>query len=245
MVCGVVIESRVGGVLETWWSSDSQMICPCVTAIAERQTGVVNLSLLTHPLTTFCAGVLVTLGILGWLLHRNSAANQSAESVATYQKYMGKAIAFGSVAAGADEDAALERFKGFLKGIGDARFIKENTLKVYSSDAFLDDTLVIHHGAAAIEEYFVRTAGSMTSCEVTIDDVCKSGADFYVRWTMVFAAPALSGGEPVHSVGVSQVRFNREGRVAFHQDFWDSGKNFFAHLPVAGGVTGFIRKRLE
>ena len=202
-------------------------------------------SFLTHPLTTFFAGVLVTLGILGWLLNRNAPPNQSAEFVATAQKQMEKAAASGSVAGGAEEEASLERFKGFLKGIGDARFIKQNTLKVYAADAFLDDTLVVHHGAAAIEDYFVKTAGNMTSCQVTIDDVAKSGSDYYVRWTMVFAAPAMSGGQPVHSVGVSQVRFNREGRVVFHQDFWDSGKNFFAHLPVAGGVIGFIRKRLE
>ncbi len=189
--------------------------------------------------------MLVTLGILGWLLHRNAPSNSSAGFVATYQKQMEKAAAAGSVASGADEEASLERFKSFLKGIGDANFIKENTLKVYAADAFLDDTLVVHHGAAAIEDYFVNTAGNMTSCEVTIDDVAKSGSDFYVRWTMVFAAPAMSGGQPVHSVGISQVRFNRDGRVVFHQDFWDSGKNFFAHLPVAGGVIGFIRKRLE
>lgn len=217
----------------------------CVIGNAERQPSNVFISLFTHPLTTFLVGVILTLGMIGWLLNRNAPGNQSAEFVATYHRQMEKAGASGSVAAGEVEEASLERFKGFLKGIGDAKFIKENTLKVYASDAFLDDTLVVHHGAAAIEDYFVKTAGNMTSCEVTIDDVAKSGPDYYVRWTMVFAAPAMSGGRPVHSVGVSQVRFNREGRVVFHQDFWDSGKNFFAHLPVAGGVVGYIRKRLE
>jgi hypothetical protein len=33
--------------------------------------------------------------------------------------------------------------------------------------------------------------------------------------------------------------------VAFHQDFWDSGKNFYAHLPVIGGAVGYVGKRLE
>ena len=202
-------------------------------------------SFLTHPATTFLAGILLVLAVLGGLLKISTPPNESARWVADYHQQMEKSGASGLKPGGTDEAAALERFKGFLKGIGNAKFITENTLKVYSADAFLDDTLVVHHGAAAIEEYFVKTAGNMTACEVAIDDVAKSGENYYVRWTMVFSAPALGGGHPVHSVGISQVRFDREGKVVFHQDFWDSGKNFYAQLPVAGGVIGFIRKRLE
>lgn len=208
-------------------------------------TCTVTASVLIHPLTTFLAGVLATLVLTGWLVSCSTAPNQSAGFIANYHKEIERTGTSGFTAGSAGETAALDRFKGFLKGIGDAKFIRENTLKVYASDAFLDDTLVVHRGAATIEEYFVKTAANMSHCEVTIDDVSKSGENYYVRWTMVFQAPAMSGGQPVHSVGISQVRFNREGKVAFHQDFWDSGKNFYAHLPVAGGVIGFIRKRLE
>lgn len=210
-----------------------------------ERTPTVTASILTHPLTTFFAGILVTLVLIGWLVSANTLPNKTAGLIANYHQQLAKSGMSGFTAGGADEAAALERFKGFLKGIGDAKFITENTLKVYTADAFLDDTLVVHHGAAAIQEYFVKTAANMSHCEVTIDDVSKSGENYYVRWTMVFSAPAMSGGKPVHSVGISQVRFNREGRVSFHQDFWDSGKSFYSHLPVAGGVIGFIRKRLQ
>jgi hypothetical protein len=202
-------------------------------------------SILTHPLTTFFAGVFATLAIIGWLVNSSTAPNQSAALINSYHQEIEKTGSSGFIAGSADEAAALERFKGFLQGIGNAKFITENTAKVYTSDAFLDDTLVVHHGAASIESYFVKTAANMSHCQVAIDDVSKNGENYYVRWTMIFEAPAMSGGQPVHSVGISQVRFNREGKVAFHQDFWDSGKNFYAHLPVAGGVIGFIRKRLQ
>ncbi len=203
------------------------------------------LSFLTHPLTTFIVGVLVTLAVIGWLLGASTPPNHSAKFIAEYHQQIEKTGSSVFVAGSAGEVAALDRFEGFLKGIGNAKFIRENTPKVYAADAFLDDTLMVHHGAAAIEDYFVKTAGNMTSCEVSIDDVSRSRENYYVRWTMIFAAPAMSGGKPVHSVGISQVRFDREGKVSFHQDFWDSGKNFYAHLPIAGGVIGFIRKRLE
>lgn len=202
-------------------------------------------SILTHPLFTFVAGLgLAVLAIL-LLLSSCTAPNRSAEDVAAYQSRMSKVAPSGLLPGSPGEKAALERFKSFLQHIGNVKYIRENALKVYAADAYLDDTLVIHHGAAEIEAYFVKTSETVTSYQLTIDDVAVSRDDYYVRWTMIFSAPALSGGKPVHSTGVSQVRFNREGKVEFHQDFWDSGKNFYAHLPVVGGAVGYVRKQLN
>lgn len=202
-------------------------------------------SVLFHPLSTFVAGVLLALCAVFFLLSSCASPNQSAEKVALYRSNMNKVAASGLEAGGPGEKAALQRFTSFLQGIGDVNYVRENTLKVYSSDAYLDDTLAVHHGAAEIETYFLKTSETMTSYEVTVDDVARSGDDYYVRWTMKFAAPALSGGKPVTSVGISQIRFNREGKVAFHQDFWDSGGNFYAHLPAIGGAVGYVSKRLK
>lgn len=202
-------------------------------------------AIIFHPFSTFVAGLLVALCAVFFLLNSCAAPNTSAENVALYRSSMGKVGSSGLEAGGPGEEAALKRFSSFLEGIGDVRYIRENTLQVYSADAYLDDTLAVHHGAAEIEAYFIKTSETMTDYHVTVDDVARSGDDYYVRWTMKFAAPALSGGKPVTSVGISQVRFNREGKVAFHQDFWDSGKNFYAHLPVIGGAVGYVSKRLK
>ena len=204
-----------------------------------------TVSILTHPVSTFVAGLLVAVGAVLLLFHFCAVPNHSAADVASYRSCMEKVVASGLEAGGPGEKAALQRFKSFLQGIGDGKYVRENTLKVYAADAYLDDTLVVHHGAAEIEAYFLKTSETMTHYEVMIDDVARSGNDYYVRWTMIFAAPALSGGKPVHSVGISQIRFNREGKVEFHQDFWDAGKNFYAHLPLVGGAVGLVRKRLE
>jgi hypothetical protein len=203
------------------------------------------MSIVQHPLFTFIAGFVVSLCSVFFLLNSCAAPNRSGEKVDFYRKSMDKVSPSGMEPGSTAETEALKRFSSFLESIGDPRYVRENALKVYSSDAYLDDTLVVHQGAAEIEAYFLKTSETMTSYHTTVDDVARSGNDYYVRWTMKFAAPALSGGKPVTSVGVSQIRFNREGQVAFHQDFWDSGKNFYAHLPVIGGAVGYVGKRLE
>lgn len=203
------------------------------------------ISTLTHPAITFSTGAVLAVVAICWFAISCTPANSTAEILANYRKEMARAGSDGPAPGSAAEREAVDRFSAFLQNLGNEEFLRENTRKTYSHDAFLNDTLVTHHGAEAIESYFIQTSRAMTHFEVTIDDVARSGADHYVRWTMIFAAPALAKGEKVHSTGISQVRFTRDGKVAFHQDFWDSGENFFGRLPVAGGIIGLIRKRLQ
>ncbi len=204
-----------------------------------------TLSLLFHPLTTFVAGFILASAAIILFLSSSAAPNRSAEDVADFSKVEAAIPPSGIEPGSAAETAAIARFKSFLQGIGNVNYVRENARKAYAADAWLDDTLVIHRGAAEIEKYFVETSEIVTTYQLTFDDVSRSGDNYYFRWTMIFAAPALSGGKPVHSVGMSQVRFDSEGEVAMHKDFWDSGQNFYAHLPVVGGAVGFVKNRLE
>lgn len=150
-----------------------------------------------------------------------------------------------STKAKSTSSASLDAFTTFLQKISDKGYVRENTAKVYAKDAFLNDTLVTHIGTDQIMAYFLNTADTMSSYQVTIDDIASNGAEHYVRWTMVFSAPKLNGGKPVESCGVSHVRLNADGKVVMHQDFWDSGTNIYGQIPVLGGVIESIRRRFE
>lgn len=202
------------------------------------------LSIIFHPVTMFGAGLISALIVVFVVLGSWAGPNETQAFVANYRQEMAKAGKDGPVAGSSEERAALARFTEFLQQIGDQSFLRENTKRVYSEGAYLNDTLVTHQGSAEIEAYFLKTSETMKGYQVQIDDVFRSGDDHYVRWTMIFEAPALAKGEPIHSVGISQVRFANDGRVAFHQDFWDSGANIFGQAPVAGSIINFIRKRL-
>jgi hypothetical protein len=210
-----------------------------------REWGGIMMTILFHPALTFAAGAILAVIAVGLLAVSCTPANTTVEIVETYRQEMERAGTAGPAPGTVAERQALERFTKFLQNIGSEAFILENTRKTYSENAFLNDTLVTHRGAEDIEAYFVQTSRAMTHFEVSIDDMARSGSDHYIRWTMIFAAPALAKGEKVHSTGISQVRFTADGKVAFHQDFWDSGENFFGRLPVAGGAIGIIRKRLQ
>ena len=169
----------------------------------------------------------------------------TVERVKEYKSVLSETDSTDLEATGAAANAGLKAFGTFLQKIDDKSYVESNTAKVYAENAYLNDTLVTHHGPEEIKAYFLETADTMESYEVTIDDIASSGNEHYVRWTMVFSAPKLNGGNPVHSVGMSHVRLNSEGKVVMHQDFWDSGMNIYGQLPVLGGVIESIRKRFE
>ncbi|MDB4419243.1 nuclear transport factor 2 family protein [Akkermansiaceae bacterium] len=194
-----------------------------------------------HPITTFIAGALIAVIVLSLVLISCSGPNETPQFVESYRTAMNKAGNSGP----SDRDAALKNFTSFLKNVGNKDYIEKNTAKVYAPGSYLNDTLVTHHGPEEIQAYFLETADTMTSFELTIDDSVQSGPDHYIRWTMIFAAPKLSSGKAIHSVGMSQVRFAPDGKVAFHQDFWDSGQNIYGQIPVVGGMIGIIQKQLD
>ena len=200
---------------------------------------------LFHPVTTFFAGALLALLVLGLILKSSSESNSSEDLVAAYDKAMTGAGQRGPAPGTPEEQAALARFTNFLKNVGNQDFIEKNTAKTYAAEAYLDDTIVTHYGPDEIKKYFLATAETMTGFEVQILDQARSGPDHYIRWKMIFSAPKLGNGTPIHSIGMSQVRFNEEGQVAFHQDFWDSGKNIYGQIPIVGGVISIIRNRMK
>jgi hypothetical protein len=41
---------------------------------------------------------------------------------------------------------------------------------------------------------------------------------------------------------MTQLRFDREGRIILHQDFWDPGAGIYQHLPVLGPAVRFVNR---
>lgn len=55
----------------------------------------------------------------------------------------------------------------------------------------------------------------------------------------------LKKGEVTRSVGMSHIRFDRDGKVTFLNDYWDSTSGFFEHVPVVGWLIGKVKDRVH
>lgn len=150
----------------------------------------------------------------------------------------------GSPASGsAAEKAAVEKFRAFF---GDLReeLIKKDIRAVYAPEVRFNDTLKSIKGVDPLEHYLIETARSVESCKVEIDEVLTSPSGVYVRWRMGIRFKKFRKGTTQESIGMTHLRFDKEGRVVYHQDYWDSGANLFEKIPVLGLGIRAVKRRL-
>jgi len=144
---------------------------------------------------------------------------------------------------GKTERQAISNVKDYL-----GHLTKENILtqtkKVYAADAFFNDTLKTVRGSAAIEEYFLGTVANTEEIRVTFTDVARSGNEYYFRWVMDVKFKQFQRNKTIRTIGMTHVRFNSQGQVILHQDYWDSAQGLFEYIPVLGGGIRLIKSRL-
>lgn len=141
------------------------------------------------------------------------------------------------------EKAAVERFRAFFGDLREER-VKNDIRAVYAPGVRFNDTLKSISGVDPLEHYLVDTARNVESCVVEFEEVLSSPSGVYVRWRMHIRFKKFHKGETQSSIGMTHLRFDREGRVAYHQDYWDSGANLFEKIPVLGSGIRAVKKRL-
>lgn len=190
----------------------------------------------SQALGTLVAGIaIVALIITGC---SNRGAGSAIDLVGPYERAL--ADFPGSEAA---ISAGIEQFKATYLDLTHPG-LEDRIRATYAERMFFNDTLHSFHHQDELANYMARTGAALTESKVLVHHFVVDGPDVYVRWTMEFRTRAA--GRDVHSrsIGMSHLRFDGQGRVVLHQDFWDSGHGLYAHLPVVGFAVRRARRAL-
>lgn len=156
----------------------------------------------------------------------------------------------------ADYGEALARYPGapvheawaatFVETYGDftGKQLSQRLRDLYAEELFFNDTLHSIHDRAALVDYLQRTSERLDDMTLTILDSSRQGADLYLRWMMTTDFRVGFRDIEAETAGMTHLRFNEQGEVILHQDFWDSRQGVFEHIPVVGGVLRWIRNGL-
>ena len=160
-----------------------------------------------------------------------------------YKAALARSAPLEGPAAGSPEDAeAVRRFTEFVRRM-DGESIASAAREVYAADAYFNDTLKEVEGAEKIARYLAESLEAAHEVRVEVVDVARSGGNYYFIWEMDIHFKKLNGGRPARTAGMSHIRFDAEGRVAFHRDYWDAAEGLFVHLPVVGRIVRYIKGR--
>lgn len=148
-------------------------------------------------------------------------------------------------APGSDAEArALDTFAAFFSSFAPDRIAKLLPA-TYAEDVWFNDTLKTVVGREALAHYLAESAAAVEHCEVRIIDVTANPeGDHLVRWTMMIRFKRFKKGVDTHSIGLSHLRFDHEGRVVYHQDYWNAADGLFRHIPVLGWMIEAVLKRV-
>ncbi|MGI9291109.1 MAG: nuclear transport factor 2 family protein [Gammaproteobacteria bacterium] len=144
---------------------------------------------------------------------------------------------------GIEERTALARVEQyFLTMSGES--VRTDTASVYAPTGVLYDNFDVIEGVDGIRDYFELSVSKSDELKVEFLQTSRTGVDYFVRWRMTIRSDALNDGEPMVSYGVSQFRFDNEGRLLMHRDFWDASTGFFEYLPGLAGLLQSVKAKL-
>lgn len=151
----------------------------------------------------------------------------------------GPTVSPGSV----EEANGLKRFENLFSDFSEAN-IREHVRDVYADDVYFNDTLKEVRGIDDLEHYLIESAAAVESCHVDIEDVASHNGNYYVRWVMKIRFKRLASSEMIRSIGISHLRFDDEGKIVLHQDYWDAASGLFEHVPLIGWGIRKVKARV-
>ena len=85
----------------------------------------------------------------------------------------------------------------------------------------------------------------VSKTQVTVLDSLSRGDDVMVRWKMQTQSKVWWKTLTIDSFGMTHLRFNEQGQIVLHQDYWDAAGGFYEHLPLLGSSIRSIRSNLN
>ncbi|WP_265946445.1 nuclear transport factor 2 family protein [Dechloromonas sp. A34] len=134
---------------------------------------------------------------------------------------------------------ALIRFYQELSPEGVERFAE-----FYSADAYFKDPFNEVRGIPAIQRIFSHMFGQVAEPRFVITERVADPGGAMLVWEFSYRVRLWGKGETQVMRGVSHLRFDAEGKVEYHRDYWDTAEELYMKLPVLGWVMRGLRRVL-
>ena len=120
----------------------------------------------------------------------------------------------------------------------------EKVTDVYTADAYFKDPFNEFNGVDKIEEIFRHMYQKLEEPRFVIRGWSGTDHDGFVIWDMHFRSRFMRGQGEQTIHGVSHIRFDASGRVNYHRDYWDTGEELYAKLPVLGWLIRRLQRMM-
>lgn len=138
--------------------------------------------------------------------------------------------------------AALQRVVDFYEGLTPDRIGRID--EVYAADAWFKDPFNEVRGIEAIARIFTHMYRQVQLPRFVVRERVADGQGAMLAWEFHFQAGAWAGGGPQVVRGVTHLKFDAQGRVSYHRDYWDAAEELYMKLPLVGALMRGLRRLL-
>lgn len=132
----------------------------------------------------------------------------------------------------------LDKVTSWYETLSKASLTKINS--VYTKDTFFKDPFNEFYGSDKIERIFKDMFDKMENPRFVFIDKFEEGAQAFTTWDFLFSLKGTS--YKIH--GSSHLKFNSDGLIIYHRDYWDVGEELLLKIPVVKSLYGMLRKKI-
>lgn len=112
---------------------------------------------------------------------------------------------------------------------------------VYAENVYFKDPFNEVHGLSEVTRIFSHMFEQVDAPRFIITGSVLQGDEAFVTWDFRFRMKRYAHDEQCIR-GASHLRFDADGRVAFHRDYWDAAEELYEKLPVLGALMRWLKR---
>jgi hypothetical protein len=138
---------------------------------------------------------------------------------------------------------ATERTLAFFEGLSASTLSLVDLF--YADDVHFEDPMVSLRGRTRLRAYYASIYRNEPELRWEFEEPIDRDSWIALGWTMHLRVRGLAAGRPLAVAGLSRLRFDGDGRCAYHRDYFDMGAFVYEHVPVLGRVIRLVKQRLH
>lgn len=119
--------------------------------------------------------------------------------------------------------------------------------QLYNTNTYFKDPFnEVHHVRdvqAIFEHMFKRLNQPRFVVTNAFDHHDKTGLACVLTWEFHFSVKADKAAKQWVILGASHLRFDAQGRINYHRDYWDAAEELYERIPVLGAVMRWLKRQ--
>ena len=114
---------------------------------------------------------------------------------------------------------------------------------IYASQALFKDPFNEVRGLPAVRQIFSHMYEALEQPRFVVTDCIAQGEQCFLSWNFEFRFRNFDRGVLQTVRGGSHLKFNADGLINYHRDYWDAAEELYEKLPLLGGLMRWLKKR--